>query len=135
MVYAVLIVLIFAICILIPLYLKQKKCIHQLSIYQDITESIINTDVKTRCRIEKLCNEYLEHKVINKNNANKKYIEQCYIILDFIKYINLINSIEPLEPKKEENTSIIVSTIENAKIEENKADNKVKKEKSKKEEK
>lgn len=63
--------------------------------YQKLIFDILNTDFKTRKIIEKNCNDYLEHKVIN-NFANKEYLNNCKLILDRIKYLNLINAIEPI---------------------------------------
>lgn len=72
--------------------------------YKKLIFDILNTDFKTRKIIEKNCNDYLEHKVIN-NFANKEYLKNCKLILDRIKYLNLINAIEPIENKENEKTA------------------------------
>ena len=73
--------------------------------YKKLIFDVLNTDFKTRKIIEKNCNDYLEHKVIN-NFANKEYLNNCKLILDRIKYLKLINSIEPIENEKTaENTT------------------------------
>lgn len=64
--------------------------------YKKLIFDILNTDFKTRKIIEKNCNDYLEHKVIN-NFASKEYLNNCKLILDRIKYLNLINAIEQQE--------------------------------------
>lgn len=96
---------------LIYLWQKQKVKVDKLKVYEDITKSVINTDPKTRKNIEKLCNEYLEHKVINSKIVDGRYLKQCNLILDNIKYINMIYAIEPLEIKEKEK-SIIEKAIE-----------------------
>lgn len=112
-------------------FIKAKKREKELEIYESITKNILNTDIKTRKQIEKLCNEYLEHKVINSKIVNEKYLEQCNLILDNIKFINLINSVEPVEPT-EPKKSVIEKAIEsNKEIESEKKGRKSKKEEKK----
>lgn len=111
--------------------LKARKKAKALQIYEDIVKSVLTADFKVRKNIEKQCNEYLEHKVINSKSSKKEYLEQCNLILDDIKYLNMISSIEPIENKDDKQ----LSKIEKA-IEANNIDNKeVKSGKTKKEEK
>lgn len=111
--------------------LKARKKAKSLQIYEDIVKSVLTADFKVRKNIEKQCNEYLEHKVINSKSSKKEYLEQCNLILDDIKYLNMISSIEPIETKEDKQ----LSKIEKA-IEANNIDNKeVKSGKTKKEEK
>ena len=79
--------------------------------YKKLIFDILNTDFKTRKIIEKNCNDYLEHKVIN-NFANKEYLNNCKLILDRIKYLNLINAIEPIENKENEKTAETPTSVE-----------------------
>ena len=94
--------------------------------YQKLIFDILNTDFKTRKIIEKNCNDYLEHKVIN-NFANKEYLNNCKLILDRIKYLNLINAIEPIV--NNEKTAEAPTIVEA----EEKASGKTKKKENKKE--
>lgn len=91
--------------------------------YKKLIFDILNTDFKTRKTIEKNCNDYLEHKVIN-NFASKEYLNNCKLILDRIKYLNLINSIEQQEPKEKTAEAEIEKTAEAEKKAEKKGNNK-----------
>lgn len=122
--YCVLIFLIIGIFFCIKPYLKAIKNAKKLKVYEDITKNVLNTDVKTRKQIEKLCNEYLEHKVINSKIVNDDYLQQCNIILDEIKFINMINAIEPVEPKEEKKSLIEQAISENEKVDKPKKEKK-----------
>lgn len=113
--------------------LKARKKAKALQIYEDIVKSVLTADFKVRKNIEKQCNEYLEHKVINSKSSKKEYLEQCNLILDDIKYLNMISSIEPIETKEDKQVSKIEKAIA-ANIEEE-TEKRVKSGKSKKEEK
>lgn len=83
--------------------------------YKNLIFDVLNTDFKTRKIIEKNCNDYLEHKVIN-NFANKEYLNNCKLILDRIKYLNLINAIEQQENKENKEKAAETSTSADAEI-------------------
>lgn len=122
------VILIPVACFLFYKLMKFYKRNCTLKIYEDITLSVLNKDEKTRKQIEKLCNAYLEHKVINSKFANKKYLEQCQKILDDIKYINLINSIDEKDEKEKDKSQIEKAIEDNKKIEKIEKDKEIKKE-------
>ena len=128
----VLIILVIALCFLLYKFVDIKRKNEKLKVYQDITNAMISHDPKTRVQIEKQCNNYLEHKVINKKIINQRYLAQVNLLLDDIKYINAVYSIEPYEQVSKvckpsenigkannvENTTIenvVVSTMEESK--------------------
>lgn len=120
----VIIVLIIGFMFFITKYIKKIKENKKLKIYQLLCDSIIATDTKTRKNIEKQCNEYLEHKVINSKICNEQFLDQVKLVLDNIKYINMISAFETIEEKpKEEKKSIILSAIEESQKEEKKSKN------------
>lgn len=105
-------------------YVKKNKENKKLKIYQLLCDNLIATDIKTRKNIEKQCNEYLEHKVINSKLCNEDFLNQVKLVLDNIKFINMISAFEPIEEKpKEEKKSIIQQAIEENKKEEKKSKN------------
>lgn len=81
---------------------KLNKKVKQNDCYKSIVYEVLNQDQKTRTRIEKLCNDYLEHKVINSSFVNENYLDQIKLLLDDLKYINAIKAIEPFEENKKE---------------------------------
>jgi hypothetical protein len=91
--------------------------------YKKLIFDILNTDFKTRKIIEKNCNDYLEHQVINKF-ASKEYLNNCKLILDRIKYLNLINAIEQQELKEKTAEAEIEKTAEAEKKAEKKGNKK-----------
>ena len=97
----VLVILSVACCYLIYKLLELKQKNKKLKLYEDITKNVLNSDPKTRKKIEELCNAYLEHKVINSKIVNENYLNQVQLVLDDIKFINTIYAIEPYEDKRE----------------------------------
>lgn len=109
----IIIVLIIAFMFFITKYLKKSKENKKLKIYELLCNNLINYDLKMRKVIEKQCNDYLEHKVLNKDICNEDFLDQVKIVLDYIKFANMINAFQPLEEKqKEEKKSIIEKAIE-----------------------
>lgn len=97
----VLVILSITCCYLIYKLLDLKQKNKKLKLYEDITKNVLNSDPKTRKKIEELCNAYLEHKVINSKIVNENYLKQVQLVLDDIKFINTIYAIEPYEDKRE----------------------------------
>ena len=102
----VLVIFAVACCYLIYKLLELKQKNKKLKLYKDITKNVLNSDPKTRKKIEELCNAYLEHKVINSKIVNENYLKQVQLVLDDIKFINTIYSIEPYEDKRERKEQI-----------------------------
>lgn len=97
----VLVILSITCCYLIYKLLELKQKNKKLKLYEDITKNVLNSNPKTRKKIEELCNSYLEHKVINSKIVNENYLKQVQLVLDDIKFINTIYAIEPYEDKRE----------------------------------
>lgn len=108
----VLVILSITCCYLIYKLLDLKQKNKKLKLYEDITKNVLNSDPKTRKKIEELCNAYLEHKVINSKIVNENYLKQVQLVLDDIKFINTIYAIEPYEDKRERKEQIATEQAE-----------------------
>jgi len=108
----VLLILSITCCYLIYKLLDLKQKNKKLKLYEDITKNVLNSDPKTRKKIEELCNAYLEHKVINSKIVNENYLKQVQLVLDDIKFINTIYAIEPYEDKRERKEQIATEQAE-----------------------
>lgn len=108
----VLVILSITCCYLIYKLLELKQKNKKLKLYEDITKNVLNSDPKTRKKIEELCNAYLEHKVINSKIVNENYLKQVQLVLDDIKFINTIYAIEPYEDKRERKEQVAIEQAE-----------------------
>lgn len=108
----VLVILSITCCYLIYKFMVLKQKNKKLKLYEDITKNVLNSDPKTRKKIEELCNAYLEHKVINSKIVNENYLKQVQLVLDDIKFINTIYAIEPYEDKRERKEQVATEQAE-----------------------